>query len=97
MKKGCGGEEKSGKWKKWGKNNDVCSGHYKQHYNIFPPVFFLVSSVVYFSHRRSAWIKNLISQKLTGAPKNLGVPPFPDPVSHFGVPGGHFGAPGGHF
>ena len=47
----------------------------------FPPVFF--SSVVTFSHRGSARIKTLIEQKLTGAPKNLGVDPFPDPVGHF--------------
>ena len=26
-----------------------------------------------------------------GAPKNLGVDTFPDPVSHFGAPSSHFG------
>ena len=26
-----------------------------------------------------------------GAPKNLGVDPFPDNISHFGTHGGHFG------
>ena len=45
------------------------SGHYKRHYFSF---FFF--SVVYFSHRRSAWIKKLISQKLTGVPRNLSRP-----------------------
>ena len=39
--------------------------------------------VVYFSHRRSAPIKK---PKSTGAPKNLWVDPFPDPIGHFGVP-----------
>ena len=48
--------------------------------------FFSFFSVVYFSHRRSAWIKKLIQRKLTGAPQNLGVDPFPDPVGHFGAP-----------
>ena len=43
-------------------------------------------SAVTFSHRKSAWIKKLISQKLAGAPKNLGVHPFPDPIGHFGAP-----------
>ena len=36
--------------------------------------------------RRSAQIKKLILRTLTGAPKNLGVDPFPDPGSHFGEP-----------
>ena len=36
--------------------NDV-SGHYKRHYFL---LFFLLFSVVYFSHRRSARIKKLI-------------------------------------
>ena len=39
-----------------------------------------------FSHRRSAWIKKLIQQKLKEAPKNLSVHPFPDPVCHFWAP-----------
>ena len=39
--------------------------------------------IVYFSHRRSAPIKK---PKSTGAPKNLWVDPFPDPIGHFGVP-----------
>ena len=47
-------------------------------------IFFL--SFFYFSHRRSARIKKLIWRKLTGAPQNLGVDPFPDPVGHFGAP-----------
>ena len=42
--------------------------------------------VATFSHRRSAQIKKLILSKLTGAPKNLGLDPFPDPVGHFGAP-----------
>ena len=45
------------------------------------------SSIVYFSHRRSARIKKLIYWKLTGAPKNLGVffvlAQCPDVLSHF--------------
>ena len=53
--------------------------------SVFPlPLFFF--SVATFSHRRSARIKNLIAQKLTAAPKNLGVNPFPDPVGHFAAP-----------
>ena len=48
--------------------------------------FLFLFPVVYFSHRRSARIKKLILRKLTGAPKNLGVDTFPDPVSHFGAP-----------
>ena len=43
-------------------------------------------SVVHFSHRRSARIKKLIYRKLTGAPQNLGVDPYPVPVGHFGAP-----------
>ena len=39
-----------------------------------------------FSNRMAPWIKKLIWQKLTGAPKNLGVHPFPNSVGHFGVP-----------
>ena len=35
--------------------------------------------VVYFSYRRSAWIKKLIWRKLTGTPQNL------DPIGHFGA------------
>ena len=53
--------------------------------------FSFLFSVVYFSHRRSAWIKKLIQQKLTGAPKNLGIHAFADPLSHFGPPGSHVG------
>ena len=43
-------------------------------------------SVATFSHRRSARIKKLISRKLTGAPKILGVDHFQDPVGHFEAP-----------
>ena len=50
------------------------------HYS-FPPL----------SHRRSARIKKLIVRKLTGVPKNHGVPPFLDPVGHFGAPWQPFG------
>ena len=60
------------------------SGHYIQHSFLFLFFFFFFSfSVVYFSQRRSAWIKNLIWPKLTGAPKNLGNDTFPDTVVHF--------------
>ena len=30
--------------------------------------------------------KKTIKQKCMGAPNNLGVDPFPDPLSHFGAP-----------
>ena len=50
---------------------------------VFLPVF---SSVIYFSHRRSAPIKKLIKQKMMGASKNLRLNPFPGPVGHFGAP-----------
>ena len=43
-------------------------------------------SVVFFSHRRSTPIKKSIYRKLTGAPKNLQVDPFPDLIGHFGAP-----------
>ena len=36
--------------------------------------------------RSMAVIKKLILRKLMGAPKDLGVDPFPDPVGHFGAP-----------
>ena len=54
------------------------SGHYF-HPSFLSPPFSPFFSVVTFSHRRSARIKKLISQKLTGTPKNLGVdrPPLP--------------------
>ena len=56
----------------------------------FPPFF--SSSVAAFFHRRTARIKKLIySQKLTGAPKNLGVDTIPDPVSYFEAHSGHLG------
>ena len=52
----------------------------------FSPLFFpRFFSIATFSHRRSAWIKKLIYQKLTGTPKNLKVDTFPDPVGHFGA------------
>ena len=31
-------------------------------------------------------MKKIIDQKLTGAPKNLGIDTFPDPIYHFGDP-----------
>ena len=37
-------------------------------------------------NRKAPWIKKLIQQKLTGAPKNLGLDPFPDPVGNFLAP-----------
>ena len=43
-------------------------------------------SVAIFSHRMSARIEKLILQKQFGAANNLGLDPFPDPVSHFGAP-----------
>ena len=48
----------------------------------FPPFF----SVATFSHRRGARIKKLILQKWLEMPNNLGLIPFPDPVSHFLAP-----------
>ena len=52
----------------------------------FHHYFFFPFSVATFSHRRSAQIKKLILQKLMGAPRNLGVHHFPDPVGYFGAP-----------
>ena len=45
----------------------------------------LFSSIVNFSIRKSAWIKKLILQKLTGVPNNIGVDIFPDPISQLGA------------
>ena len=47
------------------------------HHHFFP---------VNFSHRGSAQIKKLSYLKLTGAPKNLGVYHFQDPIGHFEAP-----------
>ena len=50
-------------------------------------IFTIVSRtdvIFYFSHRRGAQFKKLIKQKLMGAPKNLVVDTFPDPIDHFG-------------
>ena len=58
-----------------------CSFHYS----------FLFFSGTTFSHRKSARIKKLVLLKLTVAPNDLGVHPFPDPVGHLGSPGGYFG------
>ena len=44
------------------------------------------TDVATFSHKRSAWIKKLFLQKFSGAPKNLRVDTFPDPVSNFEAP-----------
>ena len=44
----------------------------------FPPLFSFFFSVVYFSHRRSARIKKLISESWQEHP-------FPDPFDHFGA------------
>ena len=49
----------------------------------FLPLFFRVTT---FFNRTAPQIKKLILQKLIGAPKNLGVDTFPDPVGHFGAP-----------
>ena len=46
------------------------------------PPFFLFSSVVYFSQRRSARINKLVQWKMIGLPKN----PRLDPIGHFGPP-----------
>ena len=51
---------------------------------------FLFSSIVYFSYRKSARIKKLISQKLIGSTKNIGRDTFPEPAGHFEPPSGHF-------
>ena len=39
-------------------------------------------------------MKILIERKCMGAPKNLEIDPFPDPVSHFGL-NGRLGVAGG--
>ena len=52
------------------------------HFPLFPFFF----SVATFSHGTIARIKKLILRKFTGAPKNLGVDTFPDPVGHLGAP-----------
>ena len=57
--------------------NDV-SGHYFCHYHFHSPPPPIFSSIIYFFHRCNDWMKKLISQKLTGAPKNLGFDAFPD-------------------
>ena len=62
------------------------SGHYFRRYFLFFSLPLPLFSVATFSHRQSARIKKLIQQKLTGAPNNLGLDPFPDPVGHFGAP-----------
>ena len=62
-------------------DNDV-RGHYFHDYFLFS----IFSTVVYFSHSRSAQIKNPIQQNLTGAPKSRELGPFPNLVGHFGVP-----------
>ena len=54
-------------------------------------LFFHFFSIATFSHRRSARIKKLILQKLTGAPRNLGIDPFQTPTAILGPSGGHFG------
>ena len=51
---------------------------------IFPLFFPHFYSLATFSHRRSARIKKLNQQKLTGVPKNLGMDTFPDSVGHIG-------------
>ena len=47
---------------------------------------FWISRPLIGQNTRSARIKRLIYQKLTGAPNNLGLDPFPDPVGHFWAP-----------
>ena len=44
------------------------------------------SSVMTFSQRRSALIQKLIYRKLVEVPNNLGLNPFPGPISHLGAP-----------
>ena len=64
--------------------NDI-SGHYIHHFCccFVSSIFF---SVEPFSHRRSAPIKKHILKKLLGAPNNLGIDPFLDPIGHLGPP-----------
>ena len=54
----------------------------------FSPRFFFrfFSSVVTFSHRRSARIKKPILRKLIGVPKNLGLDPISRPCRQFWGP-----------
>ena len=58
---------------------------YLYFYHYFPFFYFVFCSITNFSHRMAVQIKNVIQQKLTGAAKNLGLYPFPDPLSHFGA------------
>ena len=57
---------------------------------LFSTIFFFFS-VVNVSHGTAALTKKPILQKLTLAPKNLEVDPFPDPSVILRPPGGHFG------
>ena len=54
-------------------------------FSAFPPFFQFFFSVVYLSHRRSAWIQKVIKQNVIGEPKNLRSYPVLDPIGHFGV------------
>ena len=66
--------------------NDVVATTIISLFSFFPPIFFSVSSVATFSHRRSARIKKLIQRKLLRTLQNLEIDTFPDPVGHFGAP-----------
>ena len=54
--------------------------------HVFPVCYLF--SIVFVSHRRSAWIKKktFFYQKLIGSPTNPGVDLFLDPVGHFRTP-----------
>ena len=54
-------------------------------FSAFPTFFQFFFSVVYLSHRRSAWIQKVIKQNVIGEPKNLRSYPVLDPIGHFGV------------
>ena len=56
---------------------------------------FPVFSPLTFSYRRSVRIQKLILRKLAGAPKNIGVGTFPDPVRHLGPLAAILDLPGG--
>ena len=48
--------------------------------------FSLISQKVLRTLKVFSWIKKFIQRKLTGAPTNLGIDLFLDPVKHFGGP-----------
>ena len=58
----------------------------------FHPFFHIFLSVVYFSHRRSAWIQKVVEQSVILEPKNLRSYTFLDPIGHFGFYGANLQA-----